>query len=66
VQLAINNLNASVGDIEMVRPMQQLHDCGLRVLNLEANDLTGQFHPAWGGLKDLLVFNFGEWSNWSK
>ncbi|KAF6265314.1 hypothetical protein COO60DRAFT_1039404 [Scenedesmus sp. NREL 46B-D3] len=43
----------------MVRPMQQLHDCGMRSLNLEANNLVGQFHPAWGGLKDLLVFNFG-------
>lgn len=60
VHLVINNLNASVGDIKMVRPMQQLHDCGMRSLNLEANNLVGQFHPAWGGLKDLLVFNFGK------
>lgn len=60
IQMPINNLNASVGNIEMVQPMQQVHDCGMRILNLEANNLVGQFHPAWGALKDLLVFNYGE------
>eukprot|EP00882_Tetradesmus_deserticola_P003941 GHRQ01004167.1.p1 GENE.GHRQ01004167.1~~GHRQ01004167.1.p1 ORF type:complete len:529 (+),score=216.66 GHRQ01004167.1:433-2019(+) len=59
VRLVINNLNASVSDVRMVHPMQQLHDCGMRSLNLEANNLAGQFHPAWGGLKHLLDFNFG-------
>jgi hypothetical protein len=58
--MPINNLNASVGDIRVVQPMQQLHDCGMRILNLEANNLVGQFHQAWGGLKDLRVFNFGK------
>jgi hypothetical protein len=60
IQMPINNLNASVGDIKMVQPVQQVHDCGLRILNLEANNLVGQFHQAWGGLKDLQIFNFGE------
>ncbi|WIA30200.1 hypothetical protein OEZ86_000292, partial [Tetradesmus obliquus] len=59
IQMPINNLNGSVGNIEMVQPMQQVHDCGMRILNLEANNLVGQFHPAWGALKDLLVFNYG-------
>lgn len=60
IRLPINNLNASVGDMEVVKPMQQVHDCGLRILDLEANNLVGTFHPAWGGLQHLTVFNFGE------
>lgn len=58
--LTINNLNASVEDPALLRSLKSLHDCGMRVLNLEANNLIGAIPDAWGSLNKLLVFNLGE------
>lgn len=61
LELTINNLNASVEDPALLRSLKSLHDCGMRVLNLEANNLIGALPDAWGSLNQLLVFNLGEW-----
>jgi hypothetical protein len=60
LELSINNLNASVEDPALLRSLKTLHDCGMRVLNLEANNLIGAIPDAWGSLNKLLVFNLGE------
>lgn len=60
IRMPINNLNASVGNPKLVQPLQQIHDCGLKILDLEANNLVGQMSELWGGLNQLWLLNFGE------
>lgn len=59
--LPMNNLNVSLGDSMFVTAIQQLHACGLTVLNLEANNLSGEMDDKqWSKLTNLRVINFGE------
>jgi hypothetical protein len=60
LELPINNLNVSLGNPLLLPSLHKLHDCGMRVLNLEANNIIGPFTDAWGELHRLTVFNFGE------
>eukprot|EP00878_Enallax_costatus_P004317 GHUV01004548.1.p1 GENE.GHUV01004548.1~~GHUV01004548.1.p1 ORF type:complete len:1095 (+),score=312.31 GHUV01004548.1:392-3676(+) len=59
IRLPINNLNASVGNPNVLEPLQQLHGCGLHILDLEANNLVGQMSDLWGDLFHLRLLNLG-------
>lgn len=63
LDLRINNLNVSVENPELLPCLKTLHGCGMRVLNLEANNVIGAFSDDWGDLNKLVVFNFGEHSS---
>lgn len=61
LSMPMNNMNVSLENSEFMSAIQQLHDCGLTVLNLEANNLSGQVKDKqWGGLRGLRVINIGE------
>ncbi len=60
LELPINNVNVSLQNPLMLPSMKALHGCGMRVLNLEANNIIGYIDNAWGDLDKLTVFNFGE------
>lgn len=59
IELPLNNLNVSVDNAEWLATIQHLHDCGLTVLSLEANQLSGNMSGAWGNLLNLKVLNLG-------
>eukprot|EP00878_Enallax_costatus_P012841 GHUV01013409.1.p1 GENE.GHUV01013409.1~~GHUV01013409.1.p1 ORF type:complete len:602 (+),score=76.08 GHUV01013409.1:316-2121(+) len=59
LNMPMNNLNVSLANPQFVSAIQQLHDCGLTVLNLEANNLSGEMRDKqWTGLDNLRVINF--------
>jgi hypothetical protein len=60
LELPINNLNVSLSNPVLLPSLKIMHDCGMRVLNLEANNLIGGFSDEWGDLDKLTVFNFGK------
>lgn len=60
LDLPINNLNVSLSNPVLLPSLKILHDCGMRVLNFEANNLIGGFSDEWGDLDKLTVFNFGK------
>lgn len=60
LELSINNINVSLANPAVLPSMKALHDCGMRVLNLEANNVAGPISDEWGTLDKLLVFNIGE------
>jgi len=60
LRLPVNKLNVSLSDEDFVTSIQQLHACGLTVLDLEANQLSGQISPKFGSLVNLTVINIGE------
>lgn len=59
IKLSVNNLNVSVGNPQLLEPLQQIHDCGLKILDLEANNIAGQLSELWGGLDQLRLLNLG-------
>lgn len=59
LELPINNLNVSLAHPLLLPSLRALHGCGLRVLNLEANNIVGSFSDDWAALDKLTVFNFG-------
>lgn len=63
LDLPINNLNVSLENPQLLPNLKVLHDCGMRVLNLEANNIIGALSDDWGQLNKLTVFNFGEQSS---
>lgn len=60
--MPMNNINVSVANPAFVRDaLQPLHDCGLTVLNMEANNLGGEFNNTlWAPMVNLRVMNLGE------
>jgi hypothetical protein len=60
LDLPINNLNVSLSNPVLLPSLKTIHGCGMRVLNLEANNLIGGFSDEWGDLDKLTVFNFGK------
>ena len=59
LRMPINNLNASVSNPDMLRPLVALHSCGLVSINLEASNLIGSLTDGWGALVNLEVLNLG-------
>jgi hypothetical protein len=59
VELPINNLNVSVANPKLIAAFQDVHDCGMSVLNLEANNLIGALTLAWGNMEHLTYINMG-------
>jgi hypothetical protein len=60
LELPINNINASVENPGLLSSLKTLHGCGMRVLNLEANNLIGALSDEWGDLDRLIVFTMGK------
>jgi hypothetical protein len=67
--ILVNVLNGTIGDPDFTGSLAQLHGCGMVGLNLEGNDLGGDFSPKagrefWGGTlaRRLRIFNLA--NNW--
>lgn len=60
LELPINNINCSLQNPLVLPSFKILHGCGMRVLNLEANNIIGYLSEDFGELNKLIVFNFGE------
>lgn len=61
LNMPMNNLNVSLGNQQFIAAIQQLHDCGMTVLDLEANNLSGNMTDrGWSNLVNLRVINFGK------
>lgn len=60
LKLQINNVNCSLQNPLVLPSFKILHGCGMRVLNLEANNIIGYLSEDFGELNKLIVFNFGE------
>jgi hypothetical protein len=59
VVLKADNVNGSLSDLAFMDAVEQLHACGLTVLDLESNDIGGRLLPRWGRFSQLTVFNIG-------
>lgn len=61
IELQMNNLNASLQDPALLEAIGKLHACGLTVLNLEANNLSGEMvYEGWSSFVNLRLINVGE------
>lgn len=60
LELPINNINCSLDHPQLLPSMTTLHDCGMRIMNLEANNMIGALSDGWGALDKLIVFNIGK------
>jgi hypothetical protein len=59
LSMPVNQLNASVSSPVMLDVFEALHACGMVVLDLEANDISGELSPRLGSLTNLYVLNLG-------
>jgi hypothetical protein len=41
--------------------LSSLHACGLRILSLEGNDMSGSLTPEWGTFTNLTQLILSEW-----
>ena len=46
--IRLNRINGSISDPAVWRPLLTLHECGMRVLNLESNKISGKIGPTVG------------------
>jgi len=59
ISLAVNQVNVSASEPGLFDALEQLHACGLVVLDLEANEMSGELSERFGRLTDLRVLNLG-------
>lgn len=62
IMMPINNLNASVNNPAMIQPLLDVHACGLKAVNLEANNLVGRLSDLWGRMVNMTLLNLGKFS----
>ena len=62
VSMPVNQYNASASDPGMLSALERLHACGLVVIDLEANELSGEVSPRFARLTNLRVLNLA--NNW--
>lgn len=61
LDMPMNNLNVSLANTAFLSALQQLHDCGMTDMDLEANNLSGEMHDQeWSKMVNLRVIDFGE------
>jgi hypothetical protein len=61
LSLAVNQVNCSVSDPRFLGVLDQLHACGMVVLNLEANEIGGALpRGRLGRLTNLVILDLGE------
>jgi hypothetical protein len=59
ITMPVDQVNVSLSNPGFLDALEQLHSCGLVVLNLEANELTGRISPRFGALHNLRVLDIG-------
>jgi hypothetical protein len=59
ITMPVDQVNVSLSNAGFLDTLEQLHACGLVVLDLEANELTGTISPRFGALHNLRVLNVG-------
>jgi hypothetical protein len=59
LSLPVNQLNGSVSTPAILDAFEALHACGMVVLDLEANDISGVLSPRLGSLTNLAVLSMG-------
>ena len=60
ISMPVNQVNVSISDQQLLGVFDQLHACGLRGLNLEANEISGDLPQGrLGRLTHLAILNLG-------
>jgi hypothetical protein len=62
ITLLLNEVNGSIADPAVMGALGTLHACGLRVLSLENNKVSGPLLPGWGDMEELEVLDLA--NNW--
>lgn len=60
--LTADSLNGSYSNPAVMDALEQLHACGMVVLDLESNDMSGEMNGRWGRFTNLTVLNLGKHS----
>lgn len=62
LSLPVNQVNVSISDRQLLAAFDQLHSCGLRGINLEGNEISGELPEGrLGRLVNLEILNLGAW-----
>jgi hypothetical protein len=59
ITMKADTVNGSYSNPELMGAVEQLHVCGLHVLNLDSNDMSGELTARWGRLTNFTVLNLG-------